>query len=81
MVLMPIRAVELSKWMQWLMKSHIRRYHQHYGTIGHVCQGRFKSFIIQKDQYCPKYRLFKKPNLDKSDKRIVIYYNSGTEVC
>lgn len=49
MVLMPNRAEELSKWMQWLMTSHVRRYHRHYGTSGHVWQGRFKSFVIQKD--------------------------------
>ncbi|MFH1897894.1 MAG: transposase [Candidatus Desantisbacteria bacterium] len=39
----------LSKWMQWLMTSHVRRYHQHYGTSGHIWQGRFKSFIIHED--------------------------------
>lgn len=39
----------LSKWMQWLMTSHVRRYHRHYGSSGHVWQGRFKSFVIQND--------------------------------
>jgi putative transposase len=51
MVLMPLRAEELSKWMQWLMTSHVRRYHRHYGTSGHVWQGRFKSFLIQEDSH------------------------------
>jgi len=51
MVLMPMRAEELSKWMQWLMTSHVRRYHRHYGTSGHVWQGRFKSFVIQEDSH------------------------------
>lgn len=51
MVLLPARAEELSKWMQWLMTSHVRRYHRHYGTVGHVWQGRFKSFIIQEDSH------------------------------
>ena len=37
--------------MQWLMTSHVRRYHQHYRTSGHVWQGRFKSFIVQEDVY------------------------------
>jgi len=27
MVVLPIQAEELSKWMQWLMTSHVRRYH------------------------------------------------------
>lgn len=50
-VLMSIRAEYLSKWMQWVMTSHVRRYHRHYGTSGHVWQGRFKSFIIQQDSH------------------------------
>ena len=51
MVLMPLRAEELSRYMQWLMTSHVRRYHGHYGTSGHVWQGRYKSFIIQRDRH------------------------------
>lgn len=50
-VLMPHQAQNLSKWMQWLMTSHVRRYHRHYGTSGHVWQGRYKSFLIQKDSH------------------------------
>ena len=50
-VVMPSQAEDLSKWMQWLMTSHVRRYHHHYGTSGHVWQGRFKSFIVQEDNY------------------------------
>lgn len=42
---------DLSRWMQWLMTSHVRRYHQHYGSSGHIWQGRFKSFIIEKDSH------------------------------
>ena len=49
MVIRPNQAEELSKWMQWLMTSHVRRYHRHYGTSGHIWQGRFKSFIVQED--------------------------------
>jgi putative transposase len=51
MVVMPCRASDLSKWMQWLMTSHVRRYHCHYGTSGHVWQGRYKSFPIQTDSH------------------------------
>jgi putative transposase len=51
MLLMPSKGVELSKWMQWLMTSHVRRYHRHYKSSGHVWQGRFKSFIVQKDDH------------------------------
>jgi putative transposase len=49
MVVMPDRGEDLSRWMQWLMTSQVRRYHRHYGSSGHIWQGRFKSFIIQKD--------------------------------
>ena len=51
MVVVPIHAEELSKWMQWLMTSHVRRYHRHYGTSGHIWQGRFKSFVVQEDNH------------------------------
>lgn len=44
-------GVELSRFMQWLMTSHVRRYHRHYRTSGHVWQGRFKSFIVQEDAH------------------------------
>jgi len=26
----------LSQWMQWVVISHVRRYHRHYGTSGHI---------------------------------------------
>jgi len=42
-VLMPAQSEDLSKWMQWLMTSHVRRYHRYHGTSGHVWQGRFFS--------------------------------------
>jgi len=48
-LLMPNRTEDLSRWLQWLMTSHVRRYHQHYGSSGHIWQGRFKSFIVQED--------------------------------
>ena len=37
--------------MQWLMTSHVRRYHRHYHSSGHVWQGRFKAFPIQQDDH------------------------------
>jgi putative transposase len=47
----PAKGPDVSKWMQWLMTSHVRRYHRHYGTSGHIWQGRFKSFIVQQDDH------------------------------
>jgi putative transposase len=49
MVVMPEHGKELSRWMQWAMTCHVRRYHRHYGSSGHVWQGRFKNFMIQED--------------------------------
>jgi putative transposase len=31
--------------------AHARRYHRHYGTTGHVWQGRFKAFPVQEDDH------------------------------
>ena len=41
----------LSRFMQWLLTSHVRRYHKHYRSSGHVWQGRFKSFPVQRDEH------------------------------
>ena len=49
LVLWPHRDGDLSCWMQWLMTCHVRRYHRHYNSSGHVWQGRFKAFPIQQD--------------------------------
>jgi putative transposase len=51
LLVQPRKADDLSKWMQWLMTSHVRRYHCHYRTSGHVWQGRYKSFIVQEDEH------------------------------
>ncbi|MGI9341199.1 MAG: transposase [Gammaproteobacteria bacterium] len=50
-VLWPYRDGDLSKWMQWLLTAHVRRYHRIYGTDGRVWQGRFKAFPIEQDQH------------------------------
>ncbi len=49
LVLWPQADGDLSCWMQWLMTSHVRRYHRHYNSSGHVWQGRFKAFPIEED--------------------------------
>ncbi len=51
LVLQPHHDGDLGRWMQWLMTAHVRRYHRHYGGSGHVWQGRFKAFPIQKDDH------------------------------
>jgi putative transposase len=52
LVLWPHEDGDLSRWMQWLMTCHVRRYHRHYNSSGHVWQGRFKAFPIQQDAHC-----------------------------
>jgi len=49
LVLWPYGDGDLSGWMQWLMTAHVRRYHRHYHSSGHVWQGRYKAFAIQDD--------------------------------
>jgi putative transposase len=44
-------GTELSQGMQWFLTTHVRRYHQHYQTSGHLWQGRFKSFEVTGDGY------------------------------
>jgi putative transposase len=47
----PRRDGDLSAYMMWLTTAHVRRYHHHYHSSGHVWQGRFRSFPIQEDEH------------------------------
>ncbi len=51
MVVWPREDGDLSRWMQWVMTAHVRRYHRHYQGSGHIWQGRFKAFPIQQDAH------------------------------
>ncbi len=51
LVLWPHGDGDMSRWMQWLMTAHVRRYHRHYDSSGHVWQGRYKSFPIEEDDH------------------------------
>ena len=51
LVLWPQEDGDVSRWMQWLQTTHVRRYHEHYRTSGHVWQGRFKAFPIQENEH------------------------------
>lgn len=50
LVLWPRGDGDLSRWMDRLMNRHVRRYRSHYRTagLGHVWQGRFKAFPVQR---------------------------------
>lgn len=51
LVLWPHEDGDLSRWMQWLLTAHVRRYHRHYQSSGHVWQGRFKAFPVQSNEH------------------------------
>lgn len=51
LLVQPQDAALLNKWLQWVMTTHVRRYHKHYGTSGHLWQGRYKSFIVQDNEH------------------------------
>ena len=51
LVVRPTNDGDLSKWMHWVLNTHVRRYHQHYHGSGHIWQGRFKSFPIAEDNH------------------------------
>lgn len=51
LALWPHQDGDLSKWMQWLLTAHVRRYHRWHESSGHVWQGRFKAFPIEHDAH------------------------------
>jgi putative transposase len=51
LVVWPTADGDLSRWMHWLLNTHVRRYHQHYHSSGHLWQGRFKAFPIEQDEH------------------------------
>lgn len=51
LVLWPRHDGDLSRFMQWLLTAHVRRYHRHHRGSGHVWQWRFKAFPIQQDAH------------------------------
>lgn len=51
LVLRPHEDGDLSRWMQWLLTSQVRRHRRSYGSSGHLWQGRFKAFPCQDDAH------------------------------
>ena len=51
LLLVPKEANSLSRLMQWVMTSYVRYYHKKNRTSGHIWQGRYKSFIVEKESY------------------------------
>lgn len=51
LVLWPKGDGDMSRFMQWLLTAHVRRYHAIHGTSGHLWQGRYKAFPVQDDDH------------------------------
>ena len=53
LLLWPERDGVLANFMRWITLTHTQRYHAAHGTtgIGHLYQGRYKSFPVQDDSY------------------------------
>jgi len=53
LVLYPYQDGDLSNFMRWVTLTHTQRWHAHYKSIGygHLYQGRYKSFPVQKDEH------------------------------
>ncbi|MHC4914692.1 MAG: transposase [Planctomycetota bacterium] len=47
------RGQDLPAFMHWLTSTHVRRWHKCHGTngMGHLYQGRYRSFPVQTDQH------------------------------
>ena len=45
------KTSHLSKFMSSLQRSYTAYFNEKYATVGHLCQGRFKSRVIAKDNY------------------------------
>jgi putative transposase len=51
-------ARRLSSFMAGILRSYVHFYHGHYGYVGHLFQGRFKSPVIEAERYlltCGRY--------------------------
>ena len=51
LVVWPGHDGDLGRWMQWLMTTQVRRYHEFYRGRGHVWQGRYRSFPIEPGEH------------------------------
>ncbi len=51
LVVWPVNDDDLRNFMHWLLTTHVRRYHKHYSSSGHVWQGRFKAFPIEQSEH------------------------------
>jgi len=59
MVLWPRQAADLTAFVRWVCTTHVRRWRQHRHNVGegHLYQGRYKSFPVQRNEHL--YRVFR----------------------
>ena len=50
-ILLRTNRPNLSKAMQWMGVTYTRRFNNRHGRSGHLFQGRFKSLIVENDDY------------------------------
>lgn len=64
MVLRPRKDGDLALFMQWLTVAHTQRWHAAHRTVGtgHLYQGRYKSFLVQKEDYFHKVCIYVEQN-------------------
>ena len=54
----PVAEGNLSKFMEYVSKNYAKYFNKQYQRVGHVFQGRFKSFLVQSERYfftCSRY--------------------------
>jgi putative transposase len=51
LVLRPHARGDMSRWMHWVMTTHVARHRKVHDTVGRIWQGRFKAFPIQQDAH------------------------------
>lgn len=51
LALWPRHDGDVSRWMHWLLTTHVRRYRRRHDSSGHVWQGRFNAFPIEQDAH------------------------------
>ena len=64
LVLNPKENGDIQKFMQWLTLTHTQRLHSKNKTIGygHIYQGRYKSFLVDSDDYLKTLLLYVEQN-------------------
>jgi len=51
LVLWPRADGDLSRFMQWMLTTHVRRYRSRHGGAGHVWAGRYRACPVQQDEH------------------------------